>query len=111
MPFRIARVPLVAADHVVSPGGVDVTLRAFQPVVWVRLVPWVGQPAPDAVAFPAVIDTGNNHFFLIPGPFFRAWTRVDTRDLTPGHRLFVNGFPIHCYGFNIDLLRFRGREP
>ena len=107
MPFRIARVPLVATEHVVSPGGVGVTLRTHQPVVWVRLVPWVGPPDPGSVAFPAVVDTGNNHTFLIPGPFFRAWTNTDYRTLPTGRQLRVNGLPLQCYHFNLDLLRVR----
>jgi hypothetical protein len=111
MPFRIARVPLVGADRVVSPGGVDVALRAYQAVVWVRLVTWVGPSLPDAVPFPAVVDTGNNNSFLIPGPFFRAWARVDYRDLRPGRSVRVNGLPLKFYGLNLDLLRFHNGEP
>src|SRR4051812_26518273 len=96
MPFRISRIPLVGEDQVLSPGGVDITLRRYQPVVWVRLVPWVGQADPEPVTFPAVVDTGNNHSFLIPGPFFRVWANTDYRTLRAGQPVLVNGLPIRC---------------
>jgi hypothetical protein len=111
MPFRITRVPLVAAEHVVSPGGVDVTLRPDQAVVWVRLVPWGGRSDPQSVTFPAVVDTGNNHIFLIPGPFFRVWARTDYRTVEPGRQVLVNGLPLRCFPFNLDLVRLRAGEP
>lgn len=111
MPFRIAPVSLVATEHVVSVGGVDITLRPYQAVVWVRLVPWAGETASDTLAFPAVVDTGNNDTFLIPGPFFRAWAKVDYRDLPPGRPVLVNGLALKLHGFNLDLLRPRRRDP
>src|SRR4051812_2422568 len=111
MPFRIARVPLVAAEHVISPGGVDVTLRAYQPIVWVRLVSWAAASRPEAVVFPAVVDTGNNEAFLIPAPLFRAWARVDDRELPTVRPVLVNGHPLNFYGFNLDLMRLRDGEP
>src|SRR4051812_7596187 len=111
MPFRIARVPLVATEHVVSPGGMAITLRPYQPVVWVRLVPWGTLPDPQTIAFPAVVDTGNNHSFLIPGPFLRSWTDTDYRTLEPGRRVEVNGVPLRCFGYNVDLMRHRRGEP
>jgi hypothetical protein len=111
MSFRIAQVPLVAKEHVVSPAGIDITLRLFQPVVWVRLVPWVGRAEAEGVFFPAVVDTGNNHSFLIPGPYFRAWTKSDNRSLPKGREVLVNGLPLHCYGFNLELSRLRKNAP
>ena len=105
MGFRLARVPLVEFDHTLTIGGTDITLRTNQPVVWVRLVPWAGSTT-EAVAFPAVVDTGNNHSFLIPGPLFRVWAGQDLDSLTPTRTLStVNGHAVSCYGFNLELLR------
>lgn len=105
MAFRLARVPLVEFEHTLTVGGEDVILRAYQPVVWVRLVPW-GAAAAGAVAFPAVVDTGNNHSFLIPARLFRAWTGADP-DLAAARRLIANGHPVACLGYNLDLMRLR----
>lgn len=111
MPFLLTRVPLVAAERIVAPAGTLVTLRAYQPVVWVRLAPWSGEPHPEAVTFPAVLDTGNNHTFLIPAPLFRAWARVEPNDLRPLRMVEVNGVLVPGHGFNLDLLRLRRGNP
>jgi hypothetical protein len=111
MGFRIAHIPLVAVEQILSVGGIDITLRAYQPVVWVRLVPWAGLSTPDAVPFPAVIDTGNNNSFLIPAPFFRAWSRTDPDLSFPGRPALVNGIPLRFHRYNLDLFRTRGGGP
>jgi hypothetical protein len=111
MAFRIAHVPLNAAEQVYSPGGVPIVFRAYQPVAWVRLVPWVREPPARAVIFPAVIDTGNNHFFMIPGVLFREWAGVDYDDSPRGRTIIVSGIPLKTYGFNIDLFRLRSGKP
>jgi hypothetical protein len=107
MGFRIARIPLSACEQTSTPGDVPITFRAYQPVVWVKLVPWLGEPSPKAVVFPAVIDTGNNHFFMIPGSLFRAWSGIGFEQCTRGRTLIVNGFPLKTYGFNLELYRKR----
>ena len=111
MPFVLRRVPLVAAERSVAAGGVPITLRPLQPVAWARLVPWgVGEPAADG-AFPAVIDTGNNGTVLIPESIFHAVTGLNPGALIGHHTTPVNGVPLRCYRFNLDLLRLRRGEP
>lgn len=107
MPFRLTRVPLVEEEHTVTLGGVAISLRIYQPVIWVRLVPWVGSPHSEAVTFPAVMDTGNNHSFLIPASLFRAWTRLDPASFVTKHTVRVHGHELPCYGFNIEVYRVR----
>jgi hypothetical protein len=107
MPFLLTRVPLVAAERIIASAGVPVTLRVNQPVVWVRLAAWDGSPVPTPVAFPAVLDTGNNYSFLIPATLFQAWTGLDLDRLTPLRTMEANGLPVGCYPFNLDLLRIR----
>jgi hypothetical protein len=111
MAFRIARVPLHVTEQVLSSGDAHVAFRAYQPIVWVRLVPWGREPPERAVAFPTVIDSGNNHFFLIPATLFRAWAGVEFEESSRGRTLIVNGFPLKTYGFNLDLFRSREGSP
>lgn len=111
MPFRLTRIPLVGAEHVVSPGGVTITLRMYQPVIWVRLVPWAGRTDPEAVTFPAVVDTGNNHSFLIPATLFRAWVRLDPAALVTKHRVRVQTAELSCHALNLDVYRTRAGIP
>jgi hypothetical protein len=105
MPFHLARVPLVEKERVVVLDGIEVTLRIYQPVVWVRLVPWVGATHPEAITFPAVLDTGNNHSFLIPATLFRAWTRLDPASFVTKHTVRVLGHELSCHGLNIEVYR------
>lgn len=107
MAFRLDRIPLIGADREISLGGVSVMLRLYQPVVWVRLVPWVGPRHSEAVTFPAVIDTGNNHSFLIPASLFEAWVRLDPETLMTRHKVRVNDRELSCHGLNIDVYRMR----
>src|SRR5437762_2431847 len=111
MPFRLTRVPLVRKEQIVSLSDVPITLRTYQPVVWVRLVPWAGSVHPDAITFPAVVDTGNNHSFLIAASLFRAWVRLDPSTLRTKHKLLVNAIELACHGLNIDVYRMRGDQP
>lgn len=110
MPFILSRVPLVATERTVAPGGVAVTLRPFQPVVWVRLVAWEPDEIsePRTVGFPAVLDTGNNG---TPETIFRAVTGVLPQSLKGRHTAPVNSFLLRCYGFNLELLRLRNSFP
>ena len=111
MPFRLTHIPLVDDERTVSPGGVTLTLRICQPVVWVRLAPWVGVSHPDAVSFPAILDTGNNHSFLIPETLFRAWTHLDPATVVTKHKVRVHGTELSCHGLNIDVCRTRDGSP
>jgi hypothetical protein len=111
MPFSL-RVPFSTAERTVAPAGVAVTLRAYQPVVWVRLTPWEPSDTPlAAISFPTVVDTGNNHSFLVPGSLFRAWTGLDVRNLEAPHRVLANGILVGCYPFNLELMRVRAGQP
>jgi hypothetical protein len=112
MPFVLTRVPLNAAERTAAPGGVPITLRPYQPVVWVRLVGWEPDPAAEgrAVAFPAVLDTGNNGTVLIAETVFRAATGTDPADSPRYHTSVVNGVPLRCYGYNLDLLSVRNGD-
>ncbi len=111
MPFRLTRVPLVGEEHDVAPGGVAITLRVYQPVIWVRLVPWVGSVHPEAVTFPAVLDTGNNHSFLIPTTLFQSWTRLDPAAFVTKHTVRVHGHVLSCHGLNVEVYRTRNGNP
>lgn len=111
MPFRLTGLPLPREDRVVAPAGVPITLRVYQPVVWVRLVPWVGPADPEAVTFPAVVDTGNNHSFLIPASLFRAWVRLDRTVLRTQNRVRVLDVEMLCHGLNVDVYRVRDGNP
>ncbi|MBA4067409.1 MAG: hypothetical protein C0501_27605 [Isosphaera sp.] len=113
MPFVISRVPLNPTERTVAPGGVIVTLRRLQPVVWVRLASWRPDEVPDlrAVAFPAVLDTGNNGTVLVAETIFRAVTGASPATLRGRHSAAVNGIVLRCYGFNLELLRLRRGSP
>jgi hypothetical protein len=113
MPFALTRVPLTTAERTVALGGVAITLREFQPIVWVRLIAWLPSEASasQAVAFPAVLDTGNNGTALIPETVFRAVTGASLLSLKGRHTAFVNGVILRSYGFNLDLLRLRNEAP
>lgn len=111
MPFRLTGLSLPRDDRVVAPGGVPLTLRVYQPVVWVRLAPRVGPPDPAAVTFPAVVDTGNNHSFLIPSSLFRAWVRLDPAELVTVHRVRAVDVELRCHALNVDLYRVRDGNP
>jgi hypothetical protein len=111
MPFRLTRIPLVPAEQTLTPGGVRITLRLYQPVIWIRLVPWVGSAHPEAMTFPAVLDTGNNHSFLMPATLFAGWTRLDPSALKTRHTVRANGVELSCHGLNIDVYRMRNGNP
>ena len=87
---------LNVASTVTLAAGVKVAITPHQPVCWVSLTP-AGLPAhpPQARPFPAVIDTGFNHNFLLRSRQFRART---------GYELTLDDFPI------FDRLRTYGRR-
>ena len=111
MPNLLHRVPLMTTERTVRPGGVPVVLRGYQPVAWVRLVPWGGRPGPRAVPFPAVLDTGHNHSFLIPSSLFEAWTGESPDGLITYRVVPANGVSVGCYGFNVEVFGMRAGEP
>lgn len=111
MPFVLSRVPLTAAERTTAPGGVPITLRPYQPVVWVRLITWKSDEPPTGVIFPSVLDTGNNGTVLMPESVFRAVSGINHDDLIGHHTALVNGVLLRCYRFNLDLLHLRGGAP
>jgi hypothetical protein len=111
MPFLLTRVPLIAVERVVAHADVPVTLRVNQPVVWIRLAAWNQRPLLAAVAFPAIIDSGNNDSFLIPGSLFRGWTGLTLDAMHPLRTIEVNGLTLGCYGFNLQLFRLSRGNP
>jgi hypothetical protein len=110
MAFQL-RFSLAQTDRTVAPGGVAMLLRGYQPAVWVKLVQWERPQEELGIAFPAVLDTGNNHSFLIPGSLFQAWMQIEPEQLDHFRTVLVNGVLLRCYGFNVDLLRLRSGQP
>ncbi|MCI0704056.1 MAG: hypothetical protein L0241_23605 [Planctomycetia bacterium] len=111
MPFVLTRVSLVDRERTVAPGGVPVTLRTNQPIVWVRLSAWTPTPSLVPVTFPAVLDTGNNYSFLISAAEFRVWTGLDSEQLTPLRMMEANGVLVGCFAFNLELMRLQRGNP
>lgn len=111
MPFLMTRVPLQPAERVVDVGRLGVRFLPFQPVVWVRLVPWVGPPSAGSVPFPVVIDTGNNDVALVSESRLRAWAGADPAPQMLRHQRIVNGYRMGSYGFNLDLLSRSAHGP
>jgi hypothetical protein len=110
MAFQL-RVSLAQTERTVTPGGVPILLRRYQPAVWVKLVQWEKPEQDLGIAFPAVLDSGNNHSFLIPGSLFQAWMQIELEQLDHFRTVLVNGILLRCYGFNVDLLRLRSGQP
>ena len=57
---RILRFRCRCGAHRRSAAVFRLHFRAFQPVVWVRLVAWKSDEPRPASRFPSVLDTGNN---------------------------------------------------
>jgi hypothetical protein len=105
------RLPLPTEERIVFLGGSPITLREYHPVVWIKLAPWNTPSLTAGIAFPVVVDSGNNHSFLIPETLFRAWTGLDLPTLKVHRRILANGALVGCYGFNLELLRMNADQP
>ncbi len=74
------------------PGGVAVSIKQFQIIVWVAITD-VGLPdCPDeAPRLPAVVDTGFNHNFVIQSNQLHDWAGIQSSDLIYVSNISVRG--------------------
>jgi hypothetical protein len=76
-----------SASSVTLAEGESVTVANHQIILWVSVSPvGLDEHPPEARPFPAVLDTGFNHGFLLQERHFQAWSGYDLRS---------NQFPVH----------------
>jgi len=74
------------------PGGPAVNVRQFQIIVWVAVTDVGLSVCPQNISrFPAVIDIGFNHNFLIQAHQLHDWARIESSDLIYVANIAVRG--------------------
>jgi hypothetical protein len=107
MPTVIRKLPFVDKDRELLLRGSSFSLRKDQIIVWLSVLQTGVQfdrtsPVPS---FPAILDTGHNHNFLIQKQHLELWANTSTEMLTPAGALYVNNKPVDLYDANLWLYR------
>src|SRR5216684_4331258 len=83
------RVPFFDAETTLHVNGELVAVRKYQIIVWVSLVPYRVEELPaDTPKFPAVLDTGNSHNFVLSEGHLNRWAGLEFGPLWFSHTQF-----------------------
>jgi hypothetical protein len=83
------RLPFFEAETNLDVRGEVVVIRKYQIIVWVSLVPLrVEKLSADTPKFPAVLDTGNTHNFVLSEAHLNRWAGLEFGPLWFSHTRF-----------------------
>jgi hypothetical protein len=105
MPTVIRRLPFVDKDRELLLRGSSFSLRRDQTIVWLSVLQTGVQFDRNSTVprFPAILDTGHNHNFIIQKRHLELWANTSTEMLTPAGALYVNNKPVELYDANVWL--------
>jgi hypothetical protein len=109
MEYIVRKLPYCGVDRWVDvPDGSRFLIKADQVVVWVSLAQIASCPLRTGPRrFPALLDTGHGHNFLIKEEHVRAWAGLDPGTLDKLGELMING--IKTPSHRVDLWVHRNR--
>jgi hypothetical protein len=105
MPTIIRRLPFVEKDRELSFAGLSCVVRHNQIVVWLSVLQTglsfdTSSPPP---LFPAILDTGHNHNFIIQDVQLASWANYSKELLPYAGTVYVNREPVELYDANLWL--------
>jgi hypothetical protein len=109
MEYVVRKLPYSDADRWVDvPDGTRFLIKRHQIVLWVSLVSVTSCPIRSGPRrFPALLDTGHGHNFLIKEEHVRDWAGLDPRSLNKVDELLING--VRTPSHSVDVWVHRNR--
>ena len=106
MPTILRDLPFFDRPTSVHVQGREVTIRHDQIVVWVSLAPQdIERPDRNTPRFPAVLDTGFNHSFILHNDHLVRWAGFQSRQLRRLASVKVYGSLVPQFAINVWLHR------
>src|SRR5262245_2657195 len=102
----IRQLPFFETPISVTVGGVAVPIKPYQVVLWVSIAPMGRRHLdPGVLRFPAVLDTGFNHSFILQQQHLVQWAGLQPDELVPLARIQVYGEEAPLVSGNVWLHR------
>ena len=104
MPTIINKLPFSPHGSTVNFRGQSVVVKRHQIIVWVSIAEFgLSTLHPDTLRFPALLDTGCNHNFVILQQRLREWAGIHPQYLPRVHDTRLFGEPAPQFAANIWL--------